>query len=291
MLALYAKAGGVPRYVFRRAERSMVYHKDSEIIIEEAFEHVLFSLKQVKNFDDLILCFIEDAYFIQYSSRLIHQWPDPYYNHYRLQWASRYIYDKIEEKLEKQAWSSLLEQIQKMKEYPSARGIMFEMYVIHLFRFDDDTFHMRQLFERPNNSKNKPKFRKVSMGKPQTTFIRIAEELSTKGDGMIILPETPNFGAADLLYMPDMIFQVTVSKNHPIKQTELVRIVENMPAYKRGKPVNLVFVVPDEIFDDYEYQDIVTKDKESKSFRKVRKLDNRLKNMQQWVLKIDIFLY
>ena len=97
-----------------------------------------------------------------------------------------------------------------------------------------------------------------------------------------------NFGAADLLYTPDMIFQVTVSEVHPIKQVELVKIVENMPAYKKNNPISLVFVVPDDIYDNFKYQDIVTKDKTSKTFRKVIKLDSKLKNMQQWVLKVDI---
>ena len=85
-----------------------------------------------------------------------------------------------------------------------------------------------------------------------------------------------------------MMIQVTVSNNHPIKQVELVNVVENMPAYGRNSPIDLVFVVPDDIYDTYKYQDIVTKDANSKSFRKVRKQDAKLKNVKQWVLKIDM---
>jgi hypothetical protein len=72
-----------------------------------------------------------------------------------------------------------------------------------------------------------------------------------------------------------------VSEVHPIK-------FENMPAYKKNNPIGLVFVVPDDIYNNFKYQDIVTKDKTSKTFRKVIKLDSKLKNMQQWVLKVDI---
>lgn len=171
--------------------------------------------------------------------------------------------------------------------YPGARGIMFEMYVIHLFRSSNDQFVMRELLESPKTTVI-PQLKKFSMGKsPTVGNIRTAKELSSQSDEIIILPETSNFGAVDLFYTPDMMFQVTVSNNHPIKQVELVKIVENMPAYGRKTPINLVFVVPDDIYDTYKYQDIVTKDVDSKSFRKVKKQDAKLKNVQQWVLKID----
>ncbi|CAG8737495.1 432_t:CDS:2, partial [Funneliformis caledonium] len=290
MLALYDKAGGVPRYVFRRVESSLKYDLDpktpegKEMIIKKAFERVEFALLQVKNFDDLIACFTENAYFVQYSSRLVHRWPDPSYNNYHLQWASRYIYDEIERRLEKQSWSFLLERIQMMRNYPNARGIMFEMYVIHLFRSSNDVYAMRKLQEDPKTTH----IEEFSMGKsPTVSNIRTAKELSSKSDKTIILPETSNFGAVDLFYTPDMMFQVTVSNNHPIKQVELINIVENMPAYKRNNPIYLVFVVPDDIYDTYKYQDIVTKDANSRSFRKVKKQDAKLDNVQQWVLKID----
>ncbi|CAI2187451.1 8276_t:CDS:2, partial [Funneliformis geosporum] len=259
ILALYDKAGSVPRYVFRKVEISLKYGlnpktpEGKEMIIKKAFER-----------------------------------PDPSYNNYHLQWASRYIYDEIERRLEKQSWSSLLERIQMMRNYSSARGIMFEMYVIHIFRSSNDQYAMREL---PKSLKTKDilQHRKFSMGKsPTISNIRIAKELSSKSDEIIILPETSNFSATDLFYTPDMIFQITVSNNHPIKQVELVNIIENMPAYRRKTPINLAFVVPDDIYDTYKYQDIVTKDTNSKSFRKVKKQDAKLKNIQQWVLKIDI---
>ncbi|GBC06271.1 hypothetical protein RclHR1_06720007 [Rhizophagus clarus] len=122
----------------------------------------------------------------------------------------------------------------------------------------------------------------------EVDYIRTAKELSNKDNGRFIFPETTNFGAADLFYTPNMIFQVTVSNNHPIKQVELVNIVENMPAYGKNIPIYLVFVVPDDIYDNYKYQDIVTKDPVSKSWRKVKTMDKKLKNMEQWVLRIDM---
>ena len=173
-----------------------------------------------------------------------------------------------------------------MKNFPSARGIMFEMYVIQLFQSGDNKFIMRQLLDGTST----PATRKFTIKDPTTEYIRTATDLSGKGDGIIILPTSTNFGAADLFYTPDMIFQVTVSEYHPIKQAELVKIVENMPAYKKNNKavIRLVFVVPDDIYNTYTYQDIVTKDEKSKSFRKVKKMNAKLITVQQWVLKIEM---
>ncbi|CAB4384342.1 unnamed protein product [Rhizophagus irregularis] len=294
MQELYYKAGGVPRYVFRRVEISLHYGSDPKIdverqmIIYEAFERVQQALLLVEDFSGLLNCFTENAYFIQYSSHLVHRWADSSYIGFHLQWASRYIQDEIEKNLDKQSWKSLLERIQTMKEYPAARGLMFELYVIHLFRSCNEQFQMRELLEDPKPTST-PGHKKFSLNKPVTANIRTAAELASKNDNNIILPDTTNFGAADLFYTPDTIFQVTVSNNHPIKQAELVRIVENMPAYRKNVNalIYLVFVVPEDIYESYRYQDIVVKDPISRNFRRVIKKDKRLKHVQQWVLKID----
>src|SRR5437764_10928309 len=47
--------------------------------------------------------------------------------------------------------------------------------------------------------------------------------------------------------MPDCLFQITLSKDHPIKQNNLVNIVNNMPSTL--KTIKLYFVVPEEHFD------------------------------------------
>ena len=59
-----------------------------------------------------------------------------------------------------------------------------------------------------------------------------------------------------------------------------------MPAYvKKSGPIKLVFVVPDDIYDDFKYQNIVIRDRDSKNLRTVKNQDARLKGMQQWVLR------
>jgi hypothetical protein len=103
-----------------------------------------------------------------------------------------------------------------------------------------------------------------------------------------------NFGVADLFIMPNYVFQITVSKKHPIKQKELVKIIPNMLAYRRDSnaKIRLVFVVPDDIYDGFEYQRYVTPKKDSgddhDDFKDVERLSSVLSNVEQWVLKIDL---
>ena len=108
-----------------------------------------------------------------------------------------------------------------------------------------------------------------------------------------------NFGAVDLILMQDKIFQITVSNKHPIKQNEIVKVIQNMPAFKRGDKIRLFFVVPDDVYDGFTYQNYVTerkdkdkdindKDPDDLMFRSVKQESPVLKFVEQWVLKVDL---
>ncbi|KAF0543581.1 rxlr effector candidate protein [Gigaspora margarita] len=114
MTELYRKAGGVPRYTLQRVEEAMKYY-DPETISGES---------------------------IHISNCLIHRWSNHTFDNYNLGWASNYIFEEVTKKLEVRAF---LEQIRNYKAYPSARGIMLELYVIHLFITGDCHFETRKL--------------------------------------------------------------------------------------------------------------------------------------------------
>jgi len=97
-----------------------------------------------------------------------------------------------------------------------------------------------------------------------------------------------NFSAADLFITPNYVFQITVSKKHPIKQRELVKIISNMLAYRKDNnaKIQLVFVVSDDIYDEFEYQRYVTpvtskKDNDPDDLKKVERSSSLLSNMEQ----------
>nr|CAG8547199.1 9435_t:CDS:2 [Entrophospora candida] len=136
------------------------------------------------------------------SNCLIHQWPNLTYDDYYLGWASNFIFDEIQKK-------NASGKIQDHKKYPSARGIMFELH-----DDEDDA-------DKDGVDKYTAIIRKYTIKhQPRVEYILTPEELSEHNEGnRVILPSKSNFGAADLFVTPDNIFQVTMPKKHPIKQS------------------------------------------------------------------------
>jgi len=139
---------------------------------------------------------------------------------------------------------------------------------------------------------------KIQIQEKDIQYVRTAEDLSNyDSDHIAIRPKVKNFDAADLFLMPNYVFQITVSKKHPIKQKELVKIIPNMLACRRDSnaKIRLVFVVPDDIYDDFEYQRYVTTKKNNgddlDDFKDVKQLSSVLNNVEQWVLKIDLSMH
>ncbi|KAF0488607.1 rxlr effector candidate protein [Gigaspora margarita] len=264
MIELYRKAGGVPRYTLQRVEEAMKYYDPETIsvrieIVITSFERVEDAILEVRNLLDIINFFTEKGHI------------------------------KVTKKLEVRAWSDLLEQIRNYKAYPSACGIMLELYVIHLFITGDCHFETRKL-EDLNVDNDECTETYTVKPHPKIECILSPEELASHNEEKVIVPSKSNFGAADLFVSPNDIFQITVSHRHPIKQTELVNIVKNIPGYIKhsNAKIRLYFVVPDDIYENYKTQDIVTRDVDTKSLRKVKTQNSILKNVKQWVIKVDI---
>ncbi|RIA83061.1 hypothetical protein C1645_743347 [Glomus cerebriforme] len=89
MLDIFYKSGGIP-------------HK-REVVLEQALKCIDDALKSVKNFDDLVRCFAEDVEFVKFSNRLVHRWPSLGYNKYYFKWASKHVFNKVQEKLKDQS--------------------------------------------------------------------------------------------------------------------------------------------------------------------------------------------
>jgi hypothetical protein len=123
-------------------------------------------------------------------------------------------------------------------------------------------------------------------------YIRYATNLKDCEEKVLIKPTIRNFGAADLIFTPDLIFQITVSQNHPIKHSELVNIVQNMPAYRKDQDakISLCFIVPDDIYDTFSYQKYITPKKkignDLETFQEIRRESHILNNVEQLVAKV-----
>ena len=131
--------------------------------------------------------------------------------------------------------------------------------------------------------------------KPTTKYIQYANQLTGYNEeGIIIKPTIRNFSAVDLILTPNCIFQITVSPKHPVKQSGLINIVQNMLAYRKNPnaKIFLYFIVPDDIYDTFRYQSYVTPKKkignDLEAFQAVKRKSPILSNVEQWVVKIKM---
>ena len=90
---------------------------------------------------------------------------------------------------------------------------------------------------------------------------RTAEEFGAVAvPGVYARPEGKNFATVDAVIIPShvaapvMFLQMTVSTDHPIKHAALQRMRENLPAALKGRPVQFVFVVPEDVAVNFKKQ-------------------------------------
>ncbi|RHZ82131.1 hypothetical protein Glove_114g202 [Diversispora epigaea] len=303
MLDLSDEAGGVPRYVLQipasiiRQENPNIKDQPAilnnrDVIKKRSLECVN-DISEIVDFRMLIQCFSENAQYVEFSSHLIYRWPDTFYREQSLSWASGHIFDKIQKKLEDSKWNNLFLKIQDPDNPFSFRGIMFESHVLHLFKLGGQKFESRRLGENKNDPVIYDKLTIAT--KPTTKYIRYASQLiGYNEEDIIIKPTIRNFSAVDLILTPNSIFQITVSPKHPVKQSELINIVQNMLAYRKNPnaKIFLYFIVPDNIYDTFEYQSYVMPKKkignDLEAFQAVKCKSPILRNVEQWVVKIKM---
>ncbi|CAG8618192.1 2418_t:CDS:2 [Cetraspora pellucida] len=300
MLDLSDEAGGVPRYVLQipasiiRLKNPNLEDQDMiNMIKKKSLKRVEEALLEISDIRRLVQWFSENAQYVEFSSLLIHRWPDTFYQEQSLSWASGRIFDKIQKKLEDSRWGNLFLKIQYPDDPSSSRGIMFESHVLNLFKLGGQMFESRRLRENENDPVINDKL--TIPTKPTTKYIRYASQLTGHNqEDIIIKPTIRNFSAVDLILTPNYIFQITVSPKHPVKQRELINIVQNMLAYRKNPnaKIFLCFIVPDDIYDTFRYQSYVTPKKkignDLEAFQAVKRKSPILSNVEQWVVKIKM---
>jgi hypothetical protein len=90
----------------------------------------------------------------------------------------------------------------------------------------------------------------------------------------------PNFPSIDMIISPDSLFQITISRRHPVKQEPLRQILEKLPV---EEGIVLYTVVPDEIFDSFPFQQY------HNDLGKVsRMVPESVQKLEQWVLGVPL---
>jgi hypothetical protein len=154
---------------------------------------------------------------------------------------------------------------------------MFEAYVLRVFREGGHTFEIKNLETGQSDRLHIPL-------KPQTEHF---STISSVAPGTLCIPRSRNYACVDLLLAPRDLFQITVSRDHSIKGPPLSKLIGSLNQadwISPGEP-RLIFVVPSQVYDDFEKQNYLASD--GKAYHTVPADILRLK---QFVLKIDLNL-
>jgi hypothetical protein len=224
----------------------------------------------------LMQCFSQGKDTQEFSSRLIHRWPSHNHSDFRLEWASAYVATKVSSLLTDGTCRLMLK---KLIEDPdgSASGIMFEAYVLRTFREGGHTFELKDL------QTGKPDRLNI----PRNPIVNNFHTITPAKTSKLWIPKIRNYACVDLLMPPKDLFQVTVSKTHPIKGPPLSNLIKSLIDARWiavPEEARLIFVVPTHVYSDFRRrQNYLT------SAGKVyKRIPADIQPVRQYVLKIDL---
>ncbi|KAH7053022.1 hypothetical protein BKA57DRAFT_534145 [Linnemannia elongata] len=257
--------------------RLSLHPNDLERAKVMACERLEQALDRVKDPVTLMQCFSQGKDTLDISSRLIHRWPIDDHDTFRLEWASTYVAVKVAALLSQDACTRMLTNL-ITNPNGSASGIMFEAYVLCTFREGGHIFELKDLETGQSGCLEIPR-------NPEVTHFNTITQVTA---GTLCIPNMCNYACVDLLLAPRDLFQITVSRNLPIKGQPLSKLFDSLIQARwipRLDELRLIFVVPSHVYADFEKQSYSTSD--GKVYRTVPADILRVK---QYVLKIDLEL-
>ena len=270
VMNLYSKIGGIPRYVLEVAQENI---EEAAYIEEAAFRRIQQALNFIQDVPNLLQCIAQGKDSLHYSSRLLHQWPDPNDPKvFIVRWASSYIEEKVLEALKEESWAYLLRDL--IYSNKVNRVMLFELYVLHIFRKGGYTFEIKELFgEKKIGELQVP-------DKPTTKHFRKTKDLNIGITGKdLLIPEIPNFPCIDLILGPNKLLQVTVTGDYPLRQNHMKEIATTL----RATALEVYFVVPGSIYDDFKPQNFLN-EKGGISGN----VPSIVRDIKQYALKVDL---
>ena len=84
----------------------------------------------------------------------------------------------------------------------------------------------------------------------------------------------------DIIHTPNSLFQITISKGHPIKQEPLRKILKKLSATEK---ILLYFVVPEDNFNDF-----TTQNYQNKQRKASKKVPKSVVKLEQWVIGVPL---
>ena len=233
---LFEKFGGIPRYVLVvEAERRDQYLEMLESDI------VYCTLDVIRNID----CADFDMIFHRHSGS------DSGYVNYEFQFASQYVGEKVVDTISKRKYDEMktfaVEGFNIPSVAASLRGWILER-IVHDILPRGGTFHVRKLSDNKEEEREFPPMNCTVFNTLEKAGIASLPSLE------YLRPKSKTFEAACALCPPNSVFQVTVSKSHPIKVNGLKKILKEFQKHKdwtHDTHVNFYFVVPPDVYKYY----------------------------------------
>uniref|UniRef100_M4C4W8 RxLR effector candidate protein n=1 Tax=Hyaloperonospora arabidopsidis (strain Emoy2) TaxID=559515 RepID=M4C4W8_HYAAE len=289
----YLKWGGIARYVLRYAMDSEKQEELDQAIAKADLKMILSVSVESSGVES------------DFCHRLLH---------FRVNWktlrneafdfGSVYIAQKVFATLYKRTRRDLIDFIaasHQLSDFAGERGIFFERLALSMLS-QGGSFEARRLTKEgkdyvtggdEDESKsecvgdddggvtmdNRAAFEHVKLRPRKTLFFSQDSEVTNADSDTFLQPASRNFESVDALAKPNELFQVTCARVHPCKQNGLLKALSLL-----GNPVapRLYFVVPPDVFEGFKYQDYHTV-----RGGKVKVVDEKLKKLEQYVIKID----
>lgn len=183
------------------------------------------------------------------SHKLLHIIVEKPYVNFHVSFGTQHIADEVTQRLATERGAAL-EHLLRTATNPvmaDIRGTLFEGYA-HRRLAQGGVFKVRELFQDSKLGAE------TELALPPSRLCAISkmEEIDTFQDGDYLKPSVSNFPAVDSIRLPDIWFQMTVSRSHPVKHALVRTILDHFSGN-----VRLYFVVPPDIFDDFKWQPIV----------------------------------
>ncbi|KAF9143832.1 hypothetical protein BGX20_007084, partial [Mortierella sp. AD010] len=212
---------------------------------------------------------------LKHSSRLLHRWPTEDHEGFRLEWASPHVEEEVLKLTKDTTWHLILERLVNGKT-GEAKGPMFELYARHLLRQGNWIFQARSLQGDPD----------ITITLPPNPPVQYFDKIETVVPGTLCVPNSFNFPCVDMLLAPNYLLQVTINKEHGIMSEKYGKLLQTL--LEKGwiesfQEVQMVFIVPQDIYDEYKEQHYLTKRKTVNT-----RVPQALKDIKQYVLGIDL---
>jgi hypothetical protein len=286
---IYTRVGGVPRSCLESPTEALRLELSEEEACERGLRRLQIAFNEVKDPLRVLRGQEENFGSVKVSGRLLHRVPKSetsYEEASHRVWASAYVIDRFVSMIDTRSADDMHCAVRDglaRNDKDSTLGKVFECYVRHLFfRGGGIELRKRRLHKAPNK-------RKKSEAEESFTIPEKLEHQSFNGIGDFSIPKEdtgtiwtpgPNFPCIDIILTPNSLFQITISRQHPVKQEPLRKILEKLPAKEK---ILLYFIVPEANFETFTFQNY-----HNEQANKSLNVPKSVEKLEQWVLGVPL---